>query len=455
MSGIFISVFILGLFGCQKQQDWLEARVNINSVVPSRLEDYQALLDLDDLYQSQGSLSQLSNNQFYMSEADYNAISTPLLRNAIVWAERIYEGATYGDWEAQYKMISVSNVCLEGLRAITRVASNQLAYDQVKGTAHFFRGFGYFNLLQLFAKTYDPATASTDLGVPLRLESDINVRPGRSSVKTCYDQVLSDLHAAIALLPSQSDFQIRPTKKAAKAILAKLYQLQENWTLAAQLSQEVIQEFPTLLDFNSVNANATVPFPTLQTKHPEIFLYREMDGLSIYLSNIANVDSVLYQSYATNDLRRSVFYRLFNGKPLFKGFYTGLTATAFGGLASNEMYLIRAESLARLGNVSGAMLVLNQLLIRRWRTGSFVPYTATDANDALDKILMERRKELPFTGDIIWTDLRRLNRDPRYARTLKRVMGNRVFELAPNSLRYVFPIPDAEIKLTGIPQNPR
>lgn len=440
---------------CQKQQDWLDARVNINSVVPTRLTDYQAMLDLDEMYQYQGSLSLLSNNQFYLSQTDYNAISSGVMRNALVWAQQIFEGAFYSDWEAQYKMVSIANVCLEGLANIEVNSFNQASYHQVKGTAHFFRGFAYFNLLQLFAKTYDPATAATDLGLPLRLESDVNIRPARSSVKACYDQVLADLQQAVALLPTQSPIFFRPTQAAAKAMLAKVYVLLEDWQRAAQFSQEVIQYHPTLLDFNGLNANANLPFPTFQNKHPEVFLYREMDGFSIYSSNGSIVDSVLYQSYANNDLRKTMFYRLFNGRPIFKGYYTGLNATPFGGLASNEMYLIRAESLARLGDFTQAMQVLNSLLIKRWRTGTFIPLSAIDATDALQKILMERRKELPFTGDIVWTDLRRLNRDPRFARTLRKVIGTQVYELAPNSPRYVLPIPDAEIKLTGIPQNPR
>jgi hypothetical protein len=52
-------------------------------------------------------------------------------------------------------------------------------------------------------------------------------------------------------------------------------------------------------------------------------------------------------------------------------------------------------------------------------------------------------------------DLRRLNTDPVRAQTLRRTVGEEVFELQPGSLRYTFPIPDSEISLNGLEQNPR
>lgn len=105
--------------------------------------------------------------------------------------------------------------------------------------------------------------------------------------------------------------------------------------------------------------------------------------------------------------------------------------------------------------MSGSMQLLNQLLLKRWRTGSFVPLTAANADAALLLILTERKKELAFSGSLIWYDLRRLNKDPRFAKTLKRTVNGVVYELPPNDNRYTFAIPDTEILLTGIQQNKR
>jgi hypothetical protein len=73
----------------------------------------------------------------------------------------------------------------------------------------------------------------------------------------------------------------------------------------------------------------------------------------------------------------------------------------------------------------------------------------------LVKIITERRKELPFTGSARWEDLRRLNKDPQFAKTLIRQLNGQNYTLAPNDPKYTLPIPDIEIKLSGIQQNLR
>ena len=60
-----------------------------------------------------------------------------------------------------------------------------------------------------------------------------------------------------------------------------------------------------------------------------------------------------------------------------------------------------------------------------------------------------------MTGQMRWEDLRRLNKEPRFATTLQRVSKGTTYTLAPNDPKYTFPIPDIEITLSGIPQNPR
>jgi hypothetical protein len=164
-------------------------------------------------------------------------------------------------------------------------------------------------------------------------------------------------------------------------------------------------------------------------------------------------DSSLYQSYDLNDLRKGIFFK--TGGIGFKGNYDGTsTANYFNGLAVDEMYLVRAECFARNNNMVAALNDLNTLLSKRWKAGTFIGITAVDADDALQKILNERRKELVGRG-IRWFDLRRLNQEPRFAITLSRVMGGTTYSLPPADNRYTFLIPDAVISITGIPQNTR
>lgn len=78
-----------------------------------------------------------------------------------------------------------------------------------------------------------------------------------------------------------------------------------------------------------------------------------------------------------------------------------------------------------------------------------------NAEEVLFAIITERRKELPFVGEIRWEDLKRLNKEERFQRTLKRVINGSTFTLPPNDKRYVLPIPLNEIQLSRIEQNER
>src|SRR5690606_16588623 len=116
----------------------------------------------------------------------------------------------------------------------------------------------------------------------------------------------------------------------------------------------------------------------------------------------------------------------------------------FAGLATDEVYLIRAEIAARLGNTEQALNDLNRLKAARWEKNvAFQPYTANTQDEALSYVLQERKKELLFRG-LRWSDLRRLNVEG-FLITLERRIGNQIYQLIPNDLRYVYPIPNEVI----------
>ena len=53
--------------------------------------------------------------------------------------------------------------------------------------------------------------------------------------------------------------------------------------------------------------------------------------------------------------------------------------------------------------------------------------------------MAERRKELMGRGGFRWADLKRLNKDPRFAKTITRTYLNETFSIEPNGARYQFP----------------
>lgn len=455
--------FIVSLFlSCRKQQDdYLSVKANNSDVTPTTLADFQALLDNDAVMNRNYVMAGLaSTDNFYSPDAKFPSLS-PATQQLYLWAADIWQGEESSDWNYAYTMIEYGNVALDGIQKISVNIANQSDYNNIKGSALFYRAIGFYNLASVFCKPYMAGTASTDLGIPLRLTSDVNVKSVRASVQQTYDQIINDLKLAATLLPA-TPFKInRPSSTAAYALLAKVYFSMEDYTNALDYANKTLLQKNDLMDFNNtslVNATARKPFLTNPTDNPEIIFYA--DGLSYLsvnpLASRANVDSSLYDSYSTNDIRHTAFfYSNGDGTYRFKGTYDMFYSGDFCGLATNEIYLIRAECYARTGNTSSSLSDLNLLLGKRFITNTFTPLNTNNTDTALVWVLKERRKELPFTSNIRWEDLRRLNKDPRFAITLRRIVTGVSYTLPPNDSRYVLPIPDKEIQLTGMQQNPR
>jgi hypothetical protein len=165
----------------------------------------------------------------------------------------------------------------------------------------------------------------------------------------------------------------------------------------------------------------------------------------------ASIDTNLLEKYDTNDLRLMTFFFPYNGYYGFKGNYAASLYPSFSGIATDEMYLIRAECFARQGKVSKAIEDLNTLLLKRYRTGKYVPLSINNKEDALARILLERRKELLMRG-LRWIDIKRLNKE-NYQITLVRKIGSQIYTLPPNSGYFALPLPDDIIRITGMKQN--
>ena len=456
---IVSAISIIGISSCKKQDDWLDVRRSINDVTPTTLSDLQAVLDgnnvLNQLYPIE---SLVGTDNIFVTDVNLNT-STQTERNMYIWAKDIFQGQSSDDWSTCYQKVEYANIALDGLTKINIDISNTSDYNRIKGSALFYRSLSFFNLAELFCRPYT-TNANVDLGIPLRVNSDINIASTRSTLKETYDQIINDLKLSISLLPITPQFTTRPSQVSANALLAKVYLVMGDFANALIYSNAALNLNSSLLDYNSslVVPSSTYRFPTFSTGNPEIIFYSYATGyktLSALGSGVGNVDTVLYRSYTINDLRKTLYYIDKGSNNIkFQGPYTG-TANNFSGIANDEVYLMRAECNARLGNTSAAMSDLNTLLLKRWKIGTFIPYTALTSTDALTQILNERRKEFPFTGIIRWEDLRRLNSDSRYSVTITHSYNGITYSLPPNDNRYVFPIPDQEVQIYGLQQNVR
>lgn len=91
-----------------------------------------------------------------------------------------------GVWQGYYKGVERANFVLENCDKITW--DTQAQKDKVKGQAYFLRAYFYFDLCRMFGQ------------VPLKVSTSAENLP-QASATELYGQILSDLKAAIAMLP--------------------------------------------------------------------------------------------------------------------------------------------------------------------------------------------------------------------------------------------------------------
>lgn len=450
-------IIIISLFtSCKK--DFLDKKPDRLQLVPEKLADFQAILDNGSLFNTSPGLQETTSDDFFTTTQGLSTF-TELQLKAYIWSPEMFFGLQYiADWSVPYQQVFTANIVLEGLAKISDGRQQSQDFKSAIGTALFYRSFAFYSLSQLFAKPYQVETASQLPGVSLRLVSDIHASPKRATLQQTYDQILTDLNKALELLPEEVAYKSRPSKQAVLALLARIYLSMEDYNNAGKYADQVLQKKSTLLDYNDITGNATARlFPNaLPNGNPEVIFYKGLVTYNYPYNNIlAGVNLILYDAYANDDLRKTLFFRD-RGNQIFtfRGTYGGvLNPGFFGGLAIDELFLIRAECAARSGNVVAAIKDLNTLLIKRWRSGSYIPYNTIDAEMALRMVLLERRKELVARG-LRWSDLRRLNHDPRFKIDLERTYMGQKYFLKANDDRYTFPIPPDEILISHLEQNP-
>jgi len=445
-----ISILVIGCIcsqSCSKAK-FLDAKPDQSLVIPTTLSDFQTLLDNDQIMNENlvPDFEQIGSDDYFASSLLYNYGIAYL--NLYTWKDDFWS-QYWSDWAAAYRSVFYANSVLDGISKLGGNRAQQQLINNEIGSALFYRSHSLWHIAQVFSPPYDSTSA---YGIPIVLSSDVNQKIARATLKNTYDQIIADLKTSSALLPSKALYKTRPSKAAALGLLARVYLSMADYSNAGLYADSCLSLNGQLMDYNDYipQGSARFPFPRFNDE----VLFHATIPLNILTVSVARLDSVLYQSYDTNDLRKSFFYKDDGtGAFLFTGSYDG-SYTHFAGIAIDEMYFIRAEASARAGDVTSAMNDLNNLLMKRWKTSTFVALTATDAKDALSKILLERRKELAFRGTR-WMDIRRLNKEG-YGISIKRVFNNQTYILAPNDNHFTFAIPPDVIGLNpGMIQNPR
>jgi len=458
---ILLTVCVLTVTGCQK---YVDIKKSGSQSFIETTKDCQLILDNYDLFNINYPIDgEIAADDYYLDDNRYNSDAITLEDKALyTWQPNAIRAAST-QWVASYNKIYHCNLVLEALEKI-KDTDQPAVINNLQGSALFLRAYALWPLAQVYIKPYGAATMQ-EPGLPIHRRSDINDVPGRGTVKETYDAIVDDLTRAAGLLNNTSGISSRPNKAAALAMLARVYLSMEDYPNALSAADAALKLKSDLLDYNTLELGSYNPFPRF---NKEVIFHSVIDYQNSVLEvgfgdeNKALIDPVIISAYQNDDLRKQLLVKenldvpVPSGTYRFVGNYEGAVGSSalFNGLAVDELYLVRAECYVRAGQTANAVSDMNTLLATRWATGAYPGFTVSNATDALQKILLERRKELLMRG-LRWTDLRRLNKDTRFTKNLSRTVNGTVYSLPANDARYTLLIPQEVITNSKLAQNMR
>jgi len=448
---VIYSILILSSIACEHK--FLDEKPSSNIIRPQTLDDLESLLDNDWVINVTGVLKRVSSDEYYiLNEQTWKSLPWATQRNAYIWQEDLYQGETgIKDWDYLYRVVFYANSVLGELEEIN-VDDIQRSKD-LKGKALFIRAFANYDLVNTFANFYNPETADLDLGIPIRLSADINKVEQRSSVKACYQHIITDLEESLSLIVSgpPDPLRTRPSKAAAYALLAKVYLNMANYQNALEATNKTLELYSYVTDFNTLDLSSEQPF---RNNYNDIIYYTTQvqdftitSGVGPLTANYISIDTLLLSSYdASIDLRFPVFFSVADNGNYYRKMMFGsrlVNLYPFTGLATDEIFLIKAECETRLGKDDQAKKTLLSFLEKRFIKGYRPNLNNLNNKELLERVFEERKKELIWRSTR-WSDIKRLSRDGEEL-VLTRIIGENHYELKSNSPRFIFPIPDNEL----------
>lgn len=497
INSTLIVLSIVGLFGCKKFLSELpDNRVDMDNPANITVDNISAILvnaypkanymgfceAMSDNVEDKLSGSLVLSNFYPYQYADANNNHTQDMPT------------TY--WDECYKAIAMTN---QALQAIGK-ATNPKDFDALKGEALVARAYAHFMLVNLFAKMYDPATASTDPGIPYVTAPETVVIGlySRGSVAATYDSIRRDLLAGMSLI-NDAAYTVPKyhfTKSAANAFASRFYLYTQQYDSAALFATKV---FPSG-DFASnmrpwLTTYRTLTYYNLQQQYTQIdqkanlLLVETLSnwGNAFYAYRFGFTSSLQSTIMGKNVANGTYGYMVYGNSQVLNvpKFYphfvqTGLNATTgyyyttIPLFTTEEVLLNRAEAYARQNKYGLAVADLNTFASQRIfngydAQGNLIPYdpakntittdlinsyyTTGDLQTKICNAVLDfRRAEFLFEG-ARWFDILRykIPVTHRY-----QVSNNKIDStiLKVDDKRRLIQLPDAAV-LSGLALNPR
>lgn len=454
---IALSMVALLFAGCTEYLN----EIPKGQAIPVTWNDFNNFLKNEyfDGYNSEMGQVYVLMNDVYRTPTQLNTKLTSANYN---WDESINRAdentSDYFLYTNNYSGVFYANLIIEEADKMTECTEEQRL--MIKAQAHMLRAMFYFHVANYHADQYSAATVDKP-SIPLVTSSSVEAPSPQVTIGELYDFILDDLHASLEHLPLVGETYHHPTKVAGYGMLARVYLSMSDYENALKYADMALGMNDALFDwiayYEADAARYAEPAPgfpsssySTQCKpmaktNPENYIFRygsanDWSGISGKSMGIPLHRAARFEEgdarLRTHWKRR---YYANTNEDLYFGIHGEMVNV--GGITSPEMYYIKAECLARKGgasNINAAMDLLNTVRKTRIFPEFYADATASTTKEAVNKIIDEKANEYIQTMIPFW-DLRRLNKDPEYARTLTKEVGGKTVSLKPDSHLWIMP----------------
>lgn len=167
------------------------------------------------------------------------------LTQPYLWEHVDFEGQDTPSfyWSSNYTAIAHANQALLELSKLKN--ENPELKDAIRGEALACRAFAHFMLVNVFAKSYDSQTASSDLGIVIMEKPEVTLlaKYKRNTVQEVYDFVEKDLQEALKLVSDKyykNTGRYHFTRNAVYALASRFYLFKKDYVACEKYSSMLL-----------------------------------------------------------------------------------------------------------------------------------------------------------------------------------------------------------------------
>ncbi|GHU66725.1 membrane protein [Bacteroidia bacterium] len=337
-------------------------------------------------------------------------------------------------WADAYNAILLSNDLITNLEPSTIIS--EADKQHYIGEAKYFRAYSYFVLTYLYGAV--PYITTSNFW-----ETSLQ---GRDSREVVVGHIIQDLKDVEIALVNSSNENIKVTKLAASALLARTYLYQGEWKNAEDKADYIIRDSTYKLDKNIddvfLRSSKESIFKTSSSGSWSSYIDRVYYGQQAVNNNFLRLTDDFVNSFEDGDLRKTKWTTTVSGfQHPYKYHRTAASspgpAEDFVSLRLTEQYFIRAEAAAQQGQQDKLEAAIDDVNVIRERAGlAPLPKTLTK-QQVLLSIEQERRHEFFAEEGHRWWDLVRTGR----ADAVLGAFPGKQWE----SYKALLPVPQAEL----------